>query len=321
MVGVGSHLHQSCSSIVSQPQASGKRICVMRVIKAAFCSGACALAWKHLETGESHHGGSQHPKFWWFIPYVVLTVESLLFIVKSPVVYRKLSEKKWKARPMTHDLQHPTPDKATVHWPVAPAVSSRSAGTRASFAYHFDQTSVATPLGLTLPRESAMFSGFVQKIREHPIPMDDHHFSCYICHFGGILPFSDKTKCTMGENRVSHPSQSPQTSEIVTPWGKVSRGWTLAQDAGKSWTGDRESATKSQSPLGSWEENEGTRRKAESQQQSRSPWKKNPGTPGENRKSTTKNQSPQQESVTPESYYCICLFVCLFVCLSVCLSI
>jgi hypothetical protein len=51
------------SSIVSRPQASGKRICVMRVIKAAFCSGACALAWKHLETGESHHGGSQHPKF------------------------------------------------------------------------------------------------------------------------------------------------------------------------------------------------------------------------------------------------------------------
>lgn len=122
---------------------------------------------------------------WWhstpqvlMVHSLVLTVKSLLFIVKSPDFYRKLSEKKWKPRPMTHDLQHPTPDKVTVHWPVAPAVSSRSAGTRASFAYHFDQTSVATPLGLTLPRESGMFIGFVQKFREHPTPMDDHHFVC-----------------------------------------------------------------------------------------------------------------------------------------------
>lgn len=94
------------SSIVSRPQASGKRICVMRVIKAAFCSGACALAWKHLETGESHHGGSQHPKFWWFIPYVVLTVKSLLFIVKSPVFYCKLSEKNGNHDPwlMTYSI-------------------------------------------------------------------------------------------------------------------------------------------------------------------------------------------------------------------------
>ena len=49
--------------------------------------------------------------------------------------------------------------------------------------------------------------------------------------------------------RVTDPSQSPQTSESGTPLDKVSHRWTLAQYAGKARGGDRESATKSPSPL------------------------------------------------------------------------
>lgn len=54
---------------------------------------------------------------------------------------------------MTEDLQYKVlipfpPDKVTVRWPVAPAVSNRSAGTRARFAYHFDRTSGSATLDL-----------------------------------------------------------------------------------------------------------------------------------------------------------------------------
>ena len=68
----------SCSCVwILRPHASGKRICVMRVIKAAFCSGACALAWKHLER-ESSHGGSHQ----------VLVFKSLLHQTSSTFLYQ-----------------------------------------------------------------------------------------------------------------------------------------------------------------------------------------------------------------------------------------
>ena len=63
-------------------------------------------------------------------------------------------------------------------------------------------------------------------------------------------------------------------------------------------------SNQSQPPLGSWEEDEGTRRKTESQQQRVSPPGRRIQEPrGKNTKSTTKNLSLQQEPVTPESYY------------------
>ena len=136
-----------------------------------------------------------------------------------------------------------------------------------------------------------------------------------------------------GKDRISYPSQSPQTSESGTTWDKISHRWTLVQDAGKPGRGDRESATESQSPLGSGEENQGTRRKTESQQQ-------RVGHPGRRiQEPRGKQKVNNKESAAPDSYLSIYLSlsislslyfsislsiylsVCLSVYLSVCLSV
>ena len=132
-----------------------------------------------------------------------------------------------------------------------------------------------------------------------------------------------------GKDRISYPSQSPQTSESGTPWDKISHRWTLVQDAGKPGRGDRESATESQSPLGSGEENQGTRRKTESQQQ-------RVGHPGRRiQEPRGKQKVNNKESAAPDSYlsiylslsislslyFSISLSIYLSVCLSICLSV
>ena len=94
-----------------------------------------------------------------------------------------------------------------------------------------------------------------------------HVCSIYMYLLGSQSGWCQPETREWGKDRVSHPSQSPQTSESGTPQDKVSHRWTLGQDTRKPGRGDREPATESQSPLGSREEDQGTRRKTESQQQ------------------------------------------------------
>ena len=120
-----------------------------------------------------------------------------------------------------------------------------------------------------------------------------------------------------GKDRISYPSQSPQTSESGTTWDKISHRWTLVQETRKRR--QRVSNWESVTPRKRGGESRNPEENRKSTTKSRSPWKENPRTPGKTESEQQRVSRPWQLSIYLS--LSISLSIYLSVCLSICLSV